>query len=93
MVQSILKPVGHKVHAIVNYENFTIFPDIIDAYSAMVSDLMDRFYSSATRYTTNGFLRSKLGDALDRRAVAPHIFETAEEASTHLRELEGKAAS
>ena len=92
-VESILKPVGHKVQAIVNYENFTIFPDIIDQYSAMVSDLVDRFYSSATRYTTNGFLRSKLGDALDRRAVAPHIFETAEEANMHLRELEGKVAS
>ena len=89
----MLKPLGHKVHAIVNYDNFTIFPDIIDEYSAMVSDLVDRFYSGATRYTTNGFLRSKLGDALDRRAVAPHIFETADEASAHLRELEGKAAS
>ncbi len=65
----------------------------IDEYSAMVSDLVDRFYSGATRYTTNGFLRSKLGDALDRRAVAPYIFETADEASAHLRELEGKAAS
>ena len=29
-----------------------------------------------TRYTTSGFLRTKLGDALSRRAVAPHIFET-----------------
>jgi len=93
IVEAMLKPVGHKVHAIVNYENFTIFPDIIDEYSAMVSDLVDRFYSGATRYTTNGFLRSKLGDALDRRAVAPHIFETPNEASAHLRELEGKAAS
>ena len=89
----MLKPLGHKVHAIVNYENFTIFPDVIDEYSAMVSDLVDRFYSGATRYTTNGFMRSKLGDALDRRAVAPHIFETADEASAHVRELEGKAAS
>ena len=93
IVEAMLKPLGQKVHAIVNYENFTIFPDLIDEYSAMVSDLVDRFYSGATRYTTNGFLRSKLGDALDRRAVAPHIFETADEASAHVRELEGKAAS
>ena len=42
--------------------------------------LSDRFYSGATRYTTNGFLRTKLGDALSRRAVAPHIYESAEEA-------------
>jgi propionate CoA-transferase len=93
IVEAMLRPLGHKVHAIVNYENFTIFPDLMDEYSAMVSDLVDRFYLSATRYTTNGFLRSKLGDALSRRAVAPHIFETAEEAGAHMRELEGKAAS
>ena len=93
IVEAMLKPLGQKVHAIVNYENFTIFPDVIDEYSAMVSDLVDRFYSGATRYTTNGFMRSKLRDALDRRAVAPHIFETADEASAHVRELEGKAAS
>ena len=42
----MLSPLGHKVHAIVNYENFQIFPDIVDEYSAMVSDLVDRFYSA-----------------------------------------------
>jgi propionate CoA-transferase len=93
MVESMLAPLGHKVYAIVNYENFQIFPDIVDAYSAMVSELMSRFYLGATRYTTNGFLRSKLGDALSRRAVAPHIFESAEEARTHLRALDSRAAS
>jgi propionate CoA-transferase len=86
IVESMLSPVGRKVHVIVNYDNFTIFPDVIDEYSAMVRDLADRFYSGATRYTTNGFLRSKLGDAFAGRAVAPHIFESAEEARAHLRE-------
>ena len=66
---------------------------MIDEYSAMVRDLADRFYSGVTRYTTSGFLRTKLGDALNRRAVAPHIYESAEEASAHLRELKGKVAS
>jgi hypothetical protein len=33
-----------------------------------------------------------LGDALKRRALAPHIYESAEEASTHLRDLEQKKA-
>ena len=92
-VEAMLAPLGRKVYVIVNYENFEIFPDIIDEYSAMVRDLMDRFYSGATRYTTNGFLRTKLGDALKHRAVSPHIYESAEEASAHLRELEGKKAS
>src|SRR5262245_22682527 len=91
-VESMLAPLGRKVYAIVNYDNFEILPDIIDEYSAMVRDLVERFYSGATRYTTSGFLRTKLGDALKERAVAPHIYESAEEASAHLHELEGRKA-
>jgi propionate CoA-transferase len=93
IVESMLAPLGHKVDAIVNYENFQIFPEVVDEYSAMVGGLCDRFYRAVTRYTTNGFLRTKLGDALSRRAVAPHIYESAEEARAHLRALEGRAAS
>jgi len=33
-----------------------------------------------------------LGDALKQRAVSPHIYESAEEATTHLRDLEKKTA-
>jgi propionate CoA-transferase len=80
-----LAPLGHKVRAIVNYENFTISPELLEAYSAMVAGLCERFYLSTTRYTTNGFLRVKLGRALYQRAVAPHIYETASEARAHLR--------
>jgi propionate CoA-transferase len=76
------------VYAIVNYDNFEIFPDIIDDYLAMVHALVDRFYSGVTRYTTSSFMRAKLGEALKRRGMAPHIHESAEEATTHFRELE-----
>jgi propionate CoA-transferase len=90
IVDALLSPLGRKVYAVVNYDNFNILPDIIDEYSAMVHDLVDRFYSGVTRYTTSSFLRAKLGDALKQRALAPHIYETAEEATAHLRELETK---
>jgi propionate CoA-transferase len=83
-VESKLAPLPHKVYAIVNYDNFEIFPDIVDEYTAMVGGLVDRFYSGVTRYTTSSFLRAKLGEALKRRAMSPHIFETAEEASEQL---------
>jgi propionate CoA-transferase len=53
---------------------------------------MNRFYSGVTRYTTSGFLRTKLGEALEKRRVAPHIFESAEEAQSDLRNLEMGAA-
>jgi propionate CoA-transferase len=75
-----LAPIGQKVHAIVNYDSFGILPEVFDAYSDMVKWLMDNYYSGATRYTTSGFLRLKLGEALKQRGVAAHIYESADEA-------------
>ena len=90
-VERIAAPLRHRIYAIVNYDNFTILPDVLDAYTDMVKSLMDRFYSGVTRYTTSSFLRMKLGEALSRRSVAPYIYESSEEAHAHLRELEQKA--
>ncbi len=85
LVAEKLEPLGHKVHAIINYENFSIPPELLDHYSAMVADLTERFYITTTRYTTSTFLRAKLGDALSRREVAPHIYESASEARAQLK--------
>ncbi|PWT84955.1 MAG: acyl CoA:acetate/3-ketoacid CoA transferase [Proteobacteria bacterium] len=83
-----LAPLGKRVYAIVNYDNFTIESELLDAYSTMVRGLMDKYYSEVTRYTTSGFLRMKLGDALEKRGVAPHIYESAVEAEESLHEFE-----
>ena len=88
-VESKLGGLDKRVHAIVNYDNFSIVPELLDEYSAMVSRLVDRFYSGVSRYTTSGFLRIKLGEALERRGVAPHIFESAQEAQLDWRRVEG----
>jgi len=88
LIEAQLTPIGKRVYAIVNYENFTIDPHLIDAYGDMVKGLVERFYSGVTRYTTSNFLRMKLGNALRSRDVAPHIYESAEEARVHLQELE-----
>jgi propionate CoA-transferase len=87
-VEERIGSLGSKVFAIVNYENFSIASDVIDAYSDMVRDLTQRFYLDVTRYTTSTFLRLKLGHALDQRGVAPHIFESADEAHLHLQHIE-----
>ena len=92
LVAERLLPLGHKVYAIVNYDRFSILPEFLEAYSAMVRDLTDRFYSGVTRYTTSGFLRVKLGDALSRRQLAPHIYKSAVEARAHLKEIEREGA-
>ena len=83
-VEKSLAPIGRKVYAIVNYDGFNIVPELVDAYSVMVKDLTERFYTRVTRYTTSNFLRMKLGDALEERGVAPHIYESAKEALDHL---------
>jgi propionate CoA-transferase len=82
-VESRLTSQGRRVYAIVNYDNFSILPELLDEYSAMVRSLTDRFYSGVSRYTTSGFLRIKLGEALEKRGLAPHIFESADEAKRH----------
>ena len=88
MVRDCLAQAPSKVYAIVNYDNFSISPELLGPYTDMVKKLMIDCYSGVTRYTTSGFLRMKLGDALAERGVAPHIYESADEASQHLLELE-----
>jgi propionate CoA-transferase len=92
-VEAKLVPLGKRVFAIVNYDNFSVLPDLMDQYIDMVKELVKRYYSGVTRYTTSTFLRAKLGSALERREVAPHIFESREEAHQHLEELENRTGS
>jgi propionate CoA-transferase len=91
-IEKQLQPLGRKIYAIVNYDNFTILPDLIDAWSEMVGSLVERYYWGVTRYATSGFLRAKLGESLAKRGVAPHLYESAEEARAYLQELERRAA-
>jgi propionate CoA-transferase len=79
-IEARLEPLGHKVYGVVNYDHFTLDPEVEDDWAAMVRELVDRHYLAVTRYTTSGFLRSKLGAALAARGVAPHIHESAAEA-------------
>jgi len=80
-----LAPLGHKVDVIVNYDHFSIRPDLEGEYIAMVADLCERYYARVTRYTTSTFMLLKLGRALSQRDVAPHIYESQAEARAHLQ--------
>jgi len=79
-VTGICAPLGKRVKTIVNYDNFSIAPELEDEYIKMVKFVVSTYYSDVTRYTTSAFLRMKLGDDLKRRHLAPHIFESKEEA-------------
>jgi len=86
-VERMLRPLGKKVFTIVNYDNFNIVPELVDEYSDMVKYVM-QFYEGVTRYTTSTFLRMKLGDELQKRDLAPYIYESREEARKALAQLE-----
>ena len=74
------RAIGRKVAVVVNYDSFDIEDAVAEPYAEMVRDLIDQYYTQVSRYTTSAFLRVKLGDVLQKRGVAPHLFETAQQA-------------
>jgi propionate CoA-transferase len=72
--------IGRKVHLVANYDGCQIDPMVADAYFTMITYMQNRYYMTASRYTTSAFMRLKLGEALKDREVAPHVFETRREA-------------
>jgi propionate CoA-transferase len=85
-VEARLARISHRVYAIVNYDSFELAPEVEDAYAQMVKGLVERYYDGVSRYSTSGFLRAKLGRALKRRGVAPHIYESPRAALEHVRD-------
>ncbi|MDD4091680.1 MAG: acyl CoA:acetate/3-ketoacid CoA transferase [Smithellaceae bacterium] len=79
-VAEVCGPLGKRVKTIVNYDNFSLAPDLEDEYVKMVKYVVSEYYSDVTRYTTSAFLRMKLGDELKKRNLAAHIFQSKEEA-------------
>ncbi|HYN77334.1 MAG TPA: acyl CoA:acetate/3-ketoacid CoA transferase [Lamprocystis sp. (in: g-proteobacteria)] len=79
-VATVCEPLGHQVAAVVNYEGFLLARGLEDDYLQMVEEVVTRYYRSVSRYTTSLFIRTKLGAGLASRGLAPHIFESADEA-------------
>jgi propionate CoA-transferase len=77
-VARVVGPFGHKVEAIIDYDGCSIDSAMEQAWFDMAREVQGGFYTSASRYTTSAFMRLKLGDALQRREMAPHVFETTE---------------
>ena len=85
LIEQKLSPLDRKVYAIINYDNFSIAPELLDPYIEMVRDVVHRFYSRVTRYTTSAFTRAQIGDALSQRQLAPHIFDNQGDALAQLK--------
>jgi len=81
-----LAAIGKKVQMVVNYDNFYLDPALTDDYVFVVRRLAERHYASVTRYTTSSFLRLKLTRQLHHRDLAPHIYESRQEAMNWLED-------
>jgi propionate CoA-transferase len=89
LVAARLAPVGKKVPAIVNYDNFTILPDLLDEYIEMVNGLSERYYSRVTRYTHSTFMRAYFGQAFRRSHRDPALYASSAQALAHLQDGAG----
>jgi propionate CoA-transferase len=85
-VEAFCKEIGRKVKVVVNYDSFVIDDQVLSAYTQMVRYMENNYYIEVTRYTTSAFMRAKLGEALEARGVAPHVFETQSEAHAYFGE-------
>jgi propionate CoA-transferase len=59
-VTAVVAPLGRRVEVVVNYDHFSIRPELMDAYSAMVGRLQRQHYSHVTRYAASGFVKARL---------------------------------
>jgi propionate CoA-transferase len=85
-VEERCRSIGRKVAVVVNYDSFRLDETVADHYADMVRYMETSYYTTVSRYTTSAFMRLKLGAALAKRLVAPHIFETEAEARAFLQE-------
>ncbi len=88
-VEARCREIGRRVGVIVNYDSFRIDEAAIDRYARMIHYMEETYYTRVTRYTTGAFLRMKLGEALAQRKIAPHVFETEDEARDFLAQEDG----
>lgn len=85
VVEDLYHSAGCKFAMVVNYDGVYIDPLIIDHHAQSIARMEEAFYTSCTRYSTGAFLRMKLGTALEKRKVAPHLFESDKQARKALQ--------
>jgi len=86
MVAERLAPLGRKVPAVINYDNFSIVPELLDNYVAAVNGLAERYYSKVTRYAHSTFMRASLGRAFRRIEKDAALFANSAEALLRLKD-------
>lgn len=77
---------GRRVNSVVNHDGCRIADDLYDAYAEMIEYMSENHYLTTARYSTSAFTRMKMQEALDKRGLAPHIFERPDQAHAVITE-------
>jgi propionate CoA-transferase len=73
------KAIGHRVHVIVNYDNFEVLPPAEPGFLAMVQH-NQQYSLSRTRYSTNAFFRRQLGQLFTTASLQHGLYGSFAEA-------------
>jgi propionate CoA-transferase len=71
---------GHRVNAVVNYDNFELAPSAEETFFAMARRNTERYFLSSTRYSTNAFFRHQLGERFTEASLGQRIYSSFAEA-------------
>lgn len=71
--------IGHRVHVIVNYDNFEVLPPASARFFAMVNH-NERYALSRIRYSTNAFFRRRLGAQFTKASQENRLYSSFAEA-------------
>jgi propionate CoA-transferase len=81
-----LHDLGRRVNLIVNYDNFELGRAAAPRFFEMVREHDRRYFLSSTRYSTDAFLRRKLGRAFADARLSQTIYRSFEEGTHALGE-------
>jgi propionate CoA-transferase len=81
-----LHDLGRRVNLIVNYDNFELGRAAAARFFEMVREHERRYFLSSTRYSTDAFLRRKLGRAFTDAGLSQTMYRSFEEGTHALGE-------
>ncbi len=87
-LESLFASIGRKVNAVVNYDKFSIAPELESYYIGTVENIVRSYYEKVTRYTSSVFLRMMIEYELDKRGFKNSVYKTLDEAKDALSKPE-----
>jgi propionate CoA-transferase len=80
-----LAALGHRVHAIVNYDNFNLAPAAAESFWAIVAHNQEHYFLSSSRHSSSAFFRRQLAGHLTAARLEQTVYRDPQTAKDGLR--------